>query len=74
MSITGSECIIRWWKWLQNSNKVDSSNTDSAAAHRNQGMDNWKGIFDNFKHSFLYDVLLYDRSIEVWRAKAAKVD
>ncbi|RZC20141.1 E3 ubiquitin-protein ligase RNF25 isoform A [Glycine soja] len=37
-----SECIIRWWKWLQNSNKVDSSNTDSAAAHRNQGMDNWK--------------------------------
>ncbi|TKY68920.1 E3 ubiquitin-protein ligase RNF25 [Spatholobus suberectus] len=30
-----SECIIRWWKWLQDS-KVDSANTDSAAAHRNQ--------------------------------------
>lgn len=31
-----SECIIRWWKWLQNSKEVDSANTGSAAAHRNQ--------------------------------------
>ncbi|XP_020223793.1 uncharacterized protein LOC109805917 [Cajanus cajan] len=31
-----SECIIRWWKWLQNSKEVDSANTDGAAAHHNQ--------------------------------------
>ncbi|ESW06460.1 hypothetical protein PHAVU_010G049700 [Phaseolus vulgaris] len=31
-----SECIIRWWKWLQNSKESDSANTDSTAAHRNQ--------------------------------------
>ncbi|KAL2319882.1 hypothetical protein Fmac_028851 [Flemingia macrophylla] len=34
-----SECIIRWWKWLQNSEEVDSANrpnTDSAAAHHNR--------------------------------------
>ncbi|QCE04876.1 E3 ubiquitin-protein ligase [Vigna unguiculata] len=30
-----SECIIRWWKWLQSSKEPDSANTDSVAAHRN---------------------------------------
>ncbi|CAJ1948065.1 unnamed protein product [Sphenostylis stenocarpa] len=34
-----SECIIRWWKWLQSSKEADSANTNSAAAHRNQGLD-----------------------------------
>ncbi|KAK7286980.1 hypothetical protein RJT34_22368 [Clitoria ternatea] len=31
-----SECIIRWWNWLQNSKEIDSANSNSAAAHPNQ--------------------------------------
>ncbi|KAK7386145.1 hypothetical protein VNO78_26147 [Psophocarpus tetragonolobus] len=39
-----SECIIRWWQWLQSS-KVDSANTDSTPALRNQ--DNHKKMEDS---------------------------
>ncbi|KAK7350450.1 hypothetical protein VNO77_09103 [Canavalia gladiata] len=37
-----SECIIRWWNWLQNSKETESTNSDNAIAHPNQ--DNYKKI------------------------------
>ncbi|CAI8606693.1 unnamed protein product [Vicia faba] len=31
-----SECIIRWWNWLESSKQTGSSNSDNATAHRNR--------------------------------------
>ncbi|XP_061374296.1 uncharacterized protein LOC133316552 [Gastrolobium bilobum] len=31
-----SECIIRWWNWLQSSKEADSANSSSATAHSDQ--------------------------------------
>lgn len=67
--IIGSECIIRWWNWIQSSKETGSANSDNATAHHNRGMYNCKVSFDNkYKCSFQREIiLLYSWSIEAWR-------
>ncbi|WJX91607.1 RING-type E3 ubiquitin transferase [Trifolium repens] len=31
-----SECIIRWWNWIQSSKQTGSANSNNATAHRNR--------------------------------------
>lgn len=45
--IIGSECIIRWWNWLESSKQTGSSKSDNATARRNRGMCNCKVAFDD---------------------------
>ncbi|XP_050884387.1 uncharacterized protein LOC127087540 [Lathyrus oleraceus] len=42
-----SECIIRWWNWLESSKQTGSSKSDNATARRNRGMCNCKVAFDD---------------------------
>lgn len=54
----GSECIIRWWNWLQSSKQTGSATSNNAAAHPNHGMDSCKVIFDyKYKCSFQYEMI-----------------
>ncbi|RHN54682.1 hypothetical protein MtrunA17_Chr5g0409521 [Medicago truncatula] len=45
--IIGSECIIRWWNWIQSSKETGSANSDNATAHCNRGMYNCNVTFDD---------------------------
>jgi len=54
-----SECIIRWWNWIESSKQTSSPNSDNATANRSRGMYNCKVTFDDkCKCSIQYEIIL----------------